>query len=352
MKFHAFLKIAASLAGGMLLLVMAVTALFLYFNEAPARSPADIPSISIQGDGSAFIEIAEGESAIAAGARLYRAGIIKSPLLWNFLCYINPEYIKAGVYEVKLPVSQTALQGILQAGRQELIRVTIPEGTTLHKMARILEDSGICSSESFMKAVSNKGILGEYKVPGGTMEGYLFPDTYLLEARYPAEMVVRKLADTFFSRLAGIGVDVPHLSPEELHKKVILASIIEREYRDADEAALIAGVFQNRLERGMRLESCATVEYIITEIQDKPHPRRLFNRDLAIDNSYNTYMYAGLPPAPISDPGLVALRAAFFPQTSNFLFFRLVDPSSGRHYFSKDFDEHIRAGELLVKGNR
>ncbi|MDR2098232.1 MAG: endolytic transglycosylase MltG, partial [Spirochaetaceae bacterium] len=114
----------------------------------------------------------------------------------------------------------------------------------------------------------------------------------------------------------------------------------------------IAGVFQNRLERGMRLESCATVEYIITEIQGKPHPARLFNSDIQIQNPYNTYIRSGLPPGPIAAPGAVALKAAFTPENNEFLFFRVIDPGSGRHYFSKNFDEHIAAGDLFVKGSR
>jgi UPF0755 protein len=183
------------------------------------------------------------------------------------------------------------------------------------------------------------------------MEGYLYPDTYLFQANYPAELVVRKMADTFFIRLNELGIDGHSLEPWELYEKVTLASIIEREYRVAEEAAVIAGVFRNRLESGMRLESCATVEYIITEIEEKPHPWRLFNRDIQIQNPYNTYIRSGLPPGPIAAPGAVALNAAFSPENNDFLFFRVVDPVSGTHYFSKNFDEHIAAGELLVKGN-
>jgi UPF0755 protein len=112
----------------------------------------------------------------------------------------------------------------------------------------------------------------------------------------------------------------------------------------------MAGVFYNRLSIGMALQSCATVEYVITEIQGRPHPELLYTRDTEIRDPYNTYIRPGLPPGPISAPGAAALRAAFFPEESNFLYFRLVDSEAGRHYFSRTLDDHIRAGVLYVKG--
>lgn len=334
--------------------MLAVLALVLIVNAnaAPSRAPVDTAGVRIESGGSAVIEIQDGESSIAAGRRLFEAGIIKSLLFWNIISQLEREYIKAGVYQIDLPVNQIALHRILQKGRQKLFRLTVPEGATLRKTAAILEDAGICTAASFLHAAEDSALLGEYRVPGETMEGYLYPDTYLFQANYPAELVVRKMADTFFSRLDELGISAYSLDPGKLYEKVTLASIIEREYRVAEEAAVIAGVFKNRLENGMRLESCATVEYIITEIEGKPHPRRLYNRDIRIQNPYNTYIRSGLPPGPIAAPGAVALKAAFAPENNDFLFFRVADSESGRHYFSKNFDEHIAVGELLVKGNR
>jgi UPF0755 protein len=130
---------------------------------------------------------------------------------------------------------------------------------------------------------------------------------------------------------------------------VIMASIVEREYRIDEEASLMAGVFFNRLGIGMALQSCATVEYVITEIQGRPHPEVLSTRDTEIRDPYNTYIRPGLPPGPICSPGATSLKAAFEPAPSDYLYFRLVEPSSGRHYFSRTFDDHIRAGLLYVK---
>jgi len=112
----------------------------------------------------------------------------------------------------------------------------------------------------------------------------------------------------------------------------------------------MAGVFLNRLRINMALQSCATVVYIITQIQNKPHPSVLLFADLEIRDPYNTYLYLGLPPGPISAPGVVSLNAVMNPDRTEYLYFRLVDSASGRHYFSRTYDEHIKAGQLIPKG--
>ena len=293
-------------------------------------------------------EVRPGESAQAIGGRLEGAGVIKSRYFWYILNRYEKKSLKAGTYKLELPKSQTGIYAILVEGRQALIRVTVPEGVTLSKTARIFSDAGICGEDAFLEAASDPATLAAYQIPAKTMEGYLYPDTYLFQEGYPAGKVVAVLAETFFKRLAGI-TDASGLSPAELFDKVILASIVEREYRVDEEAPLMAGVFYNRLKIGMALQSCATVEYVITEIQHKPHPEVLYTRDTEIKNPYNTYKNKGLPPGPISAPGLVALNAAFNTAPSDFLYFRLIDADAGRHYFSKTFDDHIKAGLLYVK---
>ena len=125
---------------------------------------------------------------------------------------------------------------------------------------------------------------------------------------------------------------------------------MEREYRVTEEASLIASVFYNRLALNIALGSCATVEYVITEEQGKPHPEFLNYRDLEIVSDYNTYLFPGLPPGPISNPGETALRAAFFPEESDFLYFLLQNAESGRHYFSRTYTEHNEAKVVYLKG--
>jgi UPF0755 protein len=315
-------------------------AVLMYSNTAPQSSQEAEDEIAF--------EVYSGESARSVGRRLEEAGLIRTRYFWYLLCQFDVNFIKAGSYRIPVPINQTDLHSLLIRGQQTLTKVTIPEGYTLKKTARIMAESGICSEQDFLNAASNPDILAKYSIPASTMEGYLYPDTYLFPLSFSAVRVVDTMAQTFFSRLD----DFPQaqsLSAEDLYQKVTVASIVEREYRAPQEAAVMAGVFYNRLDTGMALQSCATVEYIITEIQGRPHPERLFDRDIEIQDDYNTYTNKGLPPGPIASPGTVALNAAFNPDENNYLYFRLIEPSSGRHYFSRTFDEHIQAGILYVK---
>ncbi|MDR1574735.1 MAG: endolytic transglycosylase MltG [Treponema sp.] len=352
----------ALLLGAAVFLSLLLLGAVVYFNAAPQVSPSGaVPGIAgslPQGqdgvredaDGGVYLEVRKGESAQSVGRRLEQAGLIRSRHFWYLLCRVfNREFIKSGTYRLEMPATQMAIHRTLVSGRQLLQRVMIPEGVTLKKTAKILDEAGICPAGAFLEAAADPEILNRYRVPGATMEGYLFPDTYLFPADYAASRVVAAMADTFFERLSEIDGAATDLSPEELNRRVIVASIVEREYRMDEEAPLMAGVFFNRLLIGMALQSCATVEYVITEIQGRPHPELLYTRDTEIRDPYNTYIRPGLPPGPISAPGAVALDAAFHPALSDFLYFRLTDAAAGRHYFSKTLDEHIRAGRLYVK---
>jgi UPF0755 protein len=230
------------------------------------------------------------------------------------------------------------------------MRVTVPEGLTLKKTARLLEEADICPADEFLAAANDPEITALYHIPGASMEGYLYPDTYLFPPQYPASRVIQTMADTFFARIAEIDEKAQSMPPDELNRLVILASIVEREYRLDEEAPLMAGVFLNRMEIGMALQSCATVEYVITEIQDRPPPEILLTRDTELRDPYNTYIRPGLPPGPICAPGAIALRAVFSPAKSDYLYFRLIEKASGKHYFSPTLDGHIKAGQLHLKG--
>jgi UPF0755 protein len=326
----------------------------IYFNSPvqPEDLPeltADIEGIKKTEDGAYYVDVRRGESSQSVGLRLERAGLIKNRLFWNLLCRWKKEHIKTGIYRLEIPSSQLAIYQLLVSGKQILYRVTVPEGVTLRKAAGLLEEAGICSAEDFLEAAKDPAIINLYGIPNSSMEGYLFPDTYLFPSGYPASHVVRAMADNFYYRIEEIDPGVKKLSSQELNEKVIIASIVEREYRINEEAPLMAGVFYNRLQINMALQSCATVEYIITEIQNQPHPLVILNKDLEIRDPYNTYIRPGLPPGPISAPGAVSLTAAMFPEKTDYFYFRLDDAVSGRHYFSKTLDEHISAGQLIPK---
>ncbi|MCL1930681.1 MAG: endolytic transglycosylase MltG [Treponema sp.] len=353
---HRALFFTAFMLGALLFVGLAAAASVVYCNGPP---PLKLP---ITGDGITLEEAGEssgavirfdvrrGESAQSVGQRLVDAGIIRNRYFWAALCRFDPEPVKTGTYRLELPAGQMAIHRILVSGRQILMRVTVPEGLTLKKTARLLEEAGVCPAEDFLAAAFDPTITALYQIPGGSMEGYLFPDTYLFPPEYPASKVIQAMTDNFFAKIGEVDERALNMPPEELNKLVILASIIEREYRLDEEAPVMAGVFLNRLNIGMALQSCATVEYVITEIQGKPHPEVLLTRDTEIRDPYNTYIRPGLPPGPICAPGAVALAAVFSPAENSYLYFRLVDPDSGRHYFSNTLDDHIRAGTLYLKG--
>ena len=291
--------------------------------------------------------IKRGASVRAITADLKTAGLIRFeyPTYLYFRLVNNP--IKAGTYKLSPAWSIRTLSAYLQAGKQELIKVTVPEGLTLSKTAAILEERQVVTADAFLAAAENPTLLQTYGITGNSAEGFLFPDTYFFSYTETAAHVVTTMLDNFFHKTAAIP-HFPH-DPAEQYEAVILASIIEREYRVPEEAAKIAGVFSNRLQIGMGLQSCATVEYILTEVQHKPHPERLLNRDLEIDHPYNTYKWRGLPPGPISNPGMTALYAACNPEKSNYLYFRLEDAEIGTHVFSRNLTEHTQADAIILK---
>lgn len=351
--FSKFLKIICLIAVFSILIVLSSLAVVIFLNspvnpEKILRITGETDGIKTE-NGSFYFDVRKGESSQSTGLRLKRAGLIRSRYFWNLFCRFNKEQIKAGTYKIEMPVNMTGIYNLLVSGQQILHRVTIPEGVTLAKTAGILEEAGICKAEDFLASAKNSEIINRYRIPNASMEGYLFPDTYLFPAEYPPEQIINAMTENFYKRIENIDPSIINLSAKELNDKVILASIVEREYRISEEAPLMAGVFYNRLGINMALQSCATVEYIITEIQKKPHPSVIYNQDLEIRDPYNTYIRPGLPPGPICSPGAVALRAVIFPEKTEYFYFRLDDPASGRHYFSRTLDEHIRASQFFTK---
>lgn len=293
------------------------------------------------------LKIEQGDSARKIAALLENEKIIKNKTAFYLLArfpnlgsLVSGQEakifcVKAGVCDLKSSMDAGRIYKELSSGREELVSVSIPEGLTISKIAKRLEKALICPAKDFREAA--KG-----------MEGFLFPDTYSLAPGCGAEKAVKIMAENFYQKISG----VPSLSAmrgdkEKLNKTVTLASIIEREYRSADEAPLIASVFTNRIKKGIGLYSCATVEYVITEVLGRPHPDIITYDDLKIQSPYNTYLNAGLPPSPICNPGLVALKAAAEPAQTDYYYFQLMDEAAGRHVFTKTLSEHVQQGAIF-----
>lgn len=328
----------------LIILVIAaiIPAIFLFTGRQPVHNSASPDVITYR------LDIPIGRTIKTVATELKQQHIIRSELVFYLTARQQNIKIQAGVYTVSSDQSVTEILNLLQTGQREYIPVSIPEGLTVSKIATLLEQKNVVQAEEFKKAAQDVSLLTEYQIPAASFEGYLFPDTYYFDTGMTAEAVVRMMVDTFFTRIETIPA-LHDMSPEDLFYVVRLASIVEREYRVAEEAPLIASVFTNRLKENIGLYSCATIEYIITEIQGLPHPDVILEQDLKINSPYNTYMWAGLPPGPISNPGLIALQAAADPPETEYYFFRLIDPEKGTHYFSAKFEEHINAGRLYTK---
>ncbi len=311
------------------------------------------PSEYIPEEGVVFT-VENGDTLADIANRLEEEDCIKSSFLFRVLgkVYNTGGRMKSGLYRIEPDYSTTDVHNLLVSGNQMLFKVTIPEGWTSRMIGDLLEEKGITDSEEFGKACRIPEFIertGSRK--NSSVEGFLYPDTYYFPRDYPAERIVAHMIDMFFATLTDIYPQWSDMPKAEVYERVILASIIEREYRDAAEAPLIASVFYNRLEEGMTLGSCATVVYALTEEKGREHPERLTYDDLEIHSEYNTYRHEGLPPGPISNPGFIALDAAFHPEQSDYLYFVLKDPEAGRHYFSRSLGEHNQAYTFYIKRN-
>ena len=335
--------VAAAFGALLAVTAAAIAGAGLHLNQPPPGSAA--PGLARP------FAIESGESFGSVAQRLQREGIIRSPLVFRVLAGLRGRdtAIQAGRFH--LPAGATARQvlDLLVDASQHLSRVTIPEGWTISRIAAYLERLGVAGAEEFMAAARAPPLMDELGIAGDTAEGYLFPDTYYFPPEYGAEAVVRHMVSNFFARLheidPGGGMDAA-----QLHATVTLASIVEREYRLPSEAPIIASVFYNRLRGNARLESCATIQYIITEVQGKEHPERILHADLDLDSAYNTYRRKGLPPGPIANPGLTALQAALDPARTDYWYFVVRDPAIGAHQFSTDLSAHSEAKFLYLKG--
>lgn len=306
------------------------------------------PVTSTQNEYTVKVRVPSGMTTKEVAAELQKQKLIKSAGAFYIAARFglfdrNRQFtLKSGVYTVKSSMSLKAIFLLLQSGAQEYLTVSIPEGLTMSKIGALLEEKGVCSKASFLASCHSKDLLAEYDIPADTFEGYLFPDTYFLTPEMDGDAVVRRLVGTFRARVSTIE-SLKKVSAQKLHEVVILASIVEREYRVDSEAPLIASVFVNRIKKNIGLYSCATIEYVLTEIEGRPHPERITYEDLKINSPYNTYKWAGLTPGPISNPGLVALKAAADPPVTDYYYFVLTNKEKGTHTFSKDFDTHIAA---------
>jgi len=320
--------------------IIAGTGFFWYQLQPPSQVVEEVQFVISQGDTMGII-----------ASNLEETGLIKSAPFFSLYSRIRgtASLMKTGLYFLEGGNSAFDIHNILLSGKQKLFRVTIPEGWTVKQIAGLLDDKGITDGEGFIEVVNSGDLLTSRGFDVESLEGFLYPDTYLFQLDFPPEKTALVFIDNFFKNFEMAVPNFESLTSGEIYNTLVLASVVEREYRVNEEAPLISSVFHNRIEQGIKLQSCATVAYVITDIQGKNHPERLFFRDLEIESPFNTYKYEGLPPAPISNPGYTALEAAFNPAETDFLFFVVKDSQEGTHTFSRSYNEHLSAKNLFIK---
>ena len=320
--------------------------------------------------GKITIDIPNGATAGDVSDRLHAAGLVGNPSV--FRLYAGQRGVagrfKAGRYEIVAPASPKQILEILVKGTaDELVTVVIPEGKNLLEQADILAAAGIASKAELVAKATDPAFAAELGLPGVSLEGYLFPDTYRLRPHTPAARVlipmVRRHRQVFGELKAANqsgAADLKKTLGFDDHKLVILASIVEKETGRGEERPRIAQVFINRLRfpnfNPKLLQTDPTIIYGCTIATPRSEAcqkwegriRRIHLDDR--DNPYNTYTHPGLPPGPISNPGRAALLGVLAPDKSPFLYF--VSRNDGTHVFSRTVAEHNAAVVKYQRGGK
>lgn len=294
------------------------------------------------GEETVEFEVPPGVGAFRVAKDLSEQGLIRS--IDGFRAYLRVSgksgSIKVGVYALNDGMSASEIATVLTEGKVRLTGLTIPEGWTNRQIGDYLAEKGFVRDRAeFLRMSSDPKVLEKWGIPDKSTEGYLFPETYMVARGSSAGAIHEAMLGNFFRVLEEVRGS-REITPA-VRARIVLASMVEREAVKSEERPMMAQVFLNRLERNMRLESCATIQYLF----DKPKPR-IYNRDLEIESPYNTYRNPGLPPGPISNPGRAAIEAAFAPQSSEYLFFVLKP--DGSHHFSKTYREHLNAKKKYI----
>ena len=283
--------------------------------------------------------VPRGSGMSAVADTLDRRGVIGSPAVFKLYARMKgaSRKLQPGVYEVRRGASFDLILRKLATGDVVKTRIVIPEGWELRRIAPRLAQATGLPADSILSHLMDPAQAERYGVPGPTLEGYLYPATYVFPLGTPLDAILRELTGRYRrawtprmrERAQALG-----MSEREV---VTLASIVEKEAKVWSERPTIARVYHNRLRRGMRLEADPTVQYALGE-----HQRRLLRRHIqqVADDPYNTYRHRGLPPGPIASPSQGALEATLNPAEHDYLFF--VARADGTHVFTRTFDEHLR----------
>jgi len=282
-----------------------------------------------------FVDIMPGSGTRGIAAQLEHSGVIRSRYGFELLRPLLGGRLKAGEYRFDHAVPMTEVYARIERGDVYTRALTIPEGYNIFDIAQAVEADGLGSRDAFLAAErQHTELIAAWTPPSGprpaSLEGYLFPDTYYFSRHATPLQMLSAMVRRFrqVSEQLGMSENVP--------RTVIMASLVEKEVSQNDERPLVAGVFANRLAKGMPLATDPSVIY--AAILDGRWRGTIYASDLQSPSPYNTYKHTGLPPGPICNPGMAALRAAIAPAETDFLYF--VSDAAGHSRFSTNLKDH------------
>ncbi|CAG7654526.1 endolytic transglycosylase MltG [Paenibacillus allorhizosphaerae] len=291
-----------------------------------------------------------GTTTAQLAAQLQDKGIVRDARIFTWYLKFKKEgsRFQAGEYDMSPGIAPDRIIGLLNRGetvKEEMLRLTVPEGYTVRQIAEKLQPFGIEADEFVRQAQSfkPKGESLAASIPNDPalkwrLEGYLFAETYEWKKDVKPQDMLEKMIAELDKKLEGLPPGWQETLKQRglsFHEALTLASLIEREVVLDEERALVSGVIANRLKQGMPLQIDATVQYLFDKSKD-----RLFEKDLQIESPYNTYLNKGLPPGPISSPSLASISAAIFPAETNYLFYVTKKDGSKGHLFAETYEQH------------
>ena len=318
----------------LLLLLVLVAGAAAWFVYAPFGPQAET-----------FVEIPAGTGSSAIATRLQRAGTIRSRYAFALYRHLHPGTLQAGEYRFDHPASLPEVYDRIRRGDVYTLSLTIPEGYNVYDIAEAVEHAGLGTAPAFLAAATrDTALIADLSPAAPSLEGYLFPDTYRFSRHATPQQMLAAMVKRFRQAAAQVGLPPGTASA----RTVTLASIIEKEVRVDAERPLVAGVFTNRLAKGIPLATDPTVVY--AALREHRWRGVIHQSDLAFESPWNTYRHPGLPPGPIASPGVAALRAALHPAQTDYLFF--VADAQGHSRFSVDLAHHNQAVQAYRKAQQ
>lgn len=281
------------------------------------------------------LKIAPGMSSIGIANQLAKNNLIQNSWAFLFAAHLSGanHRLQMGSYRLSGAMSIPQIIDHLKTGKVITHQFVVPEGLTVRQIGKLWEKAGFGTAAAFDEAVRDPKWQQNYEIEADTLEGYLFPNTYQFPDGATPDVIIKIMLDESKRRWTDEFCNAAKALNFSRHEVITLASIIETEARVSDERPLISAVFHNRLRRGWKLQADPTALYGLGN-PDRP-PRAA---DLRTDTPYNTYVYKGLPPGPICNPGMASILAALHPAAVDYMYFVAI--GEGRHHFSKTLREH------------